>query len=138
LGRAHEFDTLLGAAEALRRERTFIFLVIGSGAKMAALKEGVAARGLDNFRFLPYQRRDMLEDSLAAADVHLVSLLPALEGYVVPSKLYGILAAGRPLIFIGDGKGDVGRVIEQGSAAAPSRWAIARIAGRTRRIRRGP
>jgi len=39
----------------------------------------------------------------------LVSLLPALEGYVVPSKLYGILAAGRPLIFIGDGKGDVGR-----------------------------
>lgn len=114
LGRAHEFDTLLGAAEALRRERTFIFLVIGSGAKMAALKEGVAARGLDNFRFLPYQRRDMLEDSLAAADVHLVSLLPALEGYVVPSKLYGILAAGRPLIFIGDGKGDVGRVIEQG------------------------
>jgi glycosyltransferase involved in cell wall biosynthesis len=44
----------------------------------------------------------------------LVSLLPALEGYVVPSKLYGILAAGRPLIFIGDGKGDVGRVIEQG------------------------
>jgi len=96
---------------------------------MAALKEGVAARGLDNFRFLPYQRRDMLEDSLAAADVHLVSLLPALEGYVVPSKLYGILAAGRPLIFIGDGKGDVGRVIEQGSAAAPSRWAIARDCG---------
>jgi glycosyltransferase involved in cell wall biosynthesis len=45
--------------------------------------------------------------------VHLVSLLPALEGLIVPSKLYGILAAGRPLIFIGDSDGDIGRVIER-------------------------
>ena len=113
LGRAHEFDTLLGAAEALKGDPTFVFLIIGSGAKMEALKQGVATRGLDNFRFLPYQSRDALEDSLAAADVHLVSLLPALEGLIVPSKLYGILAAGRPLIFIGDSDGELGRVIER-------------------------
>jgi glycosyltransferase involved in cell wall biosynthesis len=55
-----------------------------------------------------------LEDSLAAADVHLVSLLPVLEGLIVPSKVYGILAAGRPLIFIGDSDGDVARVISEG------------------------
>jgi colanic acid biosynthesis glycosyl transferase WcaI len=113
LGRAHEFETLLGAADALKREPTFIFLIIGSGAKMEALKRGVATRALDNFRFLPYQPRDTLEDSLAAADVHLVSLLPALEGLIVPSKVYGILAAGRPLIFIGDMDGDIGRIIER-------------------------
>ena len=113
LGRAHEFHTLLGAAEVLKGDPAFIFLVIGSGARMDALKHGVATRALDNFRFLPYQSRDMLEDSLAAADVHIVSLLPALEGLIVPSKLYGILAAGRASIFIGDADGDVGRVIDR-------------------------
>jgi colanic acid biosynthesis glycosyl transferase WcaI len=113
LGRAHEFETLLGAAQVLQEDRRFIFLIIGGGAKMDLLKRSVGSLALDNFRFLPYQTRDTLEDSLAAADVHLVSLLPALEGLIVPSKLYGILAAGRPLIFIGDADGDIGRVIER-------------------------
>jgi glycosyltransferase involved in cell wall biosynthesis len=111
LGRAHEFETLLAAAQMLERDSKVTFLFIGGGAKMDALKRAVAEHGLDNFRFLPYQSRDTLEDSLAAADVHVVSLLPALEGLIVPSKLYGILAAGRPLIFIGDADGDIGRVI---------------------------
>jgi glycosyltransferase involved in cell wall biosynthesis len=110
---AHEFETLLTAAQMLKEEPKFVFLFIGGGAKMNALKRAVAQHGLDSFRFLPYQSRDALEDSLAAADVHVVSLLPALEGLIVPSKLYGILAAGRPLIFIGDVDGDVGRVIER-------------------------
>jgi glycosyltransferase involved in cell wall biosynthesis len=111
LGRAHEFDTMLAAAEALRLEPEFVFLVIGGGAKMESLKQAVAARMLENFRFLPYQPRESLGDSLAAADVHLVSLLPALEGLIVPSKLYGILAAGRPIVFIGDSDGDGARVV---------------------------
>jgi colanic acid biosynthesis glycosyl transferase WcaI len=113
LGRAHEFETLLDAADALKGEPAFTFLIIGNGAKMEALKRGVATRSLENFYFLPYQPRDTLDDSLAAADVHLVSLLPALEGLIVPSKVYGILAAGRPLIFIGDTDGDIGRLIER-------------------------
>jgi colanic acid biosynthesis glycosyl transferase WcaI len=113
LGRAHEFDTLLGAAQALKEEPRFIFLIIGGGAKMELLKRSVGSLALDNFRFLPYQSRDTLEDSLAAADVHLVSLLPALEGLIVPSKFYGILAAGRPLIFIGDADGDIGHAIDR-------------------------
>lgn len=111
LGRAHEFETLLVAAQLLRHETTFAFLVIGDGAKMEALKQSVKKCALDSFHFLPYQPRETLEDSLAAADVHLVSLLPELEGLLVPSKLYGILAAGRPSIFIGDPDGDIARVI---------------------------
>jgi colanic acid biosynthesis glycosyl transferase WcaI len=95
----------------LKDEPAFLFLMQGGGAKMAALKQAVDQRKLHNFRFLEYQPREALEDSLAAADVHLVSLLPALKGLIVPSKLYGILAAGRPVIFIGDATGDVGRVI---------------------------
>jgi colanic acid biosynthesis glycosyl transferase WcaI len=111
LGRAHEFATLLGAAKALHPDRAFVFLIVGGGAKMNEFKQAVAAEGLDNVRFLPYQPSDRLEDSLAAADVHFVSLLPALEGLIVPSKFYGILAAGRPVIFAGDPRGELANII---------------------------
>ncbi len=87
------------------------FLFIGGGAKMESLKAKVAESRLTQVIFLPYQPRDSLEDSLAAADVHLASLIPSLEGMIVPSKFYGILAAGRPLIFIGDPDGELARVI---------------------------
>jgi colanic acid biosynthesis glycosyl transferase WcaI len=113
LGRAHEFETLLGAAKMLSADKCFVFLMIGGGAKMGELKHAVAAFGLNNFIFLPYQPRGSLEDSLAASDVHIVSLIPALEGFILPSKLYGILAAGRPVIFIGDPDGDTSRVIDR-------------------------
>ena len=113
LGRAHEFETLLAAAEVLGSDPSIVFVMIGGGAKMGPLRLAVGERGLRNFRFLPYQPREDLEDSLAAADAHLVSLLPALEGLIMPSKLYGILAAGRAVIFIGDPDGDIARVIRE-------------------------
>ena len=118
LGKAHEFDTLLSAASALRANPSIVFLIIGGGTKMAPLQRAVAALSLENFRFLPYQPREELEDSLAAADLHVVSLLPTLEGLILPSKLYGILAAGRPLVFIGDPKGDIARVVSDAECGA--------------------
>ncbi len=113
LGRAHEFETLLNAAQLLRDDPAFVFLIIGDGAKMGSLGQAVEAHELENFRFLPAQPRASLADSLAAGDVHLVSLLPELEGLIVPSKLYGILAAARPAIFIGDPDGEVARVLDR-------------------------
>jgi colanic acid biosynthesis glycosyl transferase WcaI len=113
LGRGHEYETIVAAAEALKADDTFVFLFIGGGVKMDALKVSVRERGLNNFKFLPYQPRSELTDSLAAADVHLVSLLPSLEGLIVPSKIYGILAAARPVVFIGDPDGEVARIIRQ-------------------------
>lgn len=121
LGRAHEFETLLAAAERLRVDSNVVFLMIGGGAKMQQLQTAVDAKQLRNFRFLPYQPRELLSDSLAAADVHLACLLPQLEGLIVPSKFYGILAAGRPTIFIGDTDGELARIIissECGTAVA--------------------
>jgi glycosyltransferase involved in cell wall biosynthesis len=111
LGRAHEFRTLLTAAESLQEDTEIVFLMIGGGAGMSQLARAVEERGLKNFRFLPYQPRESLADALAAADVHWVSLLPALEGLIVPSKFYGILAAARPVIFIGDQDGELAREI---------------------------
>jgi glycosyltransferase involved in cell wall biosynthesis len=113
LGRAHEFATLLGAADSLRGDPSVGFLMIGGGAKLDGLRRAVAELKLDNFMFLEYQPRENLSDSLAAGDLHLVSLRPELEGLIMPSKLYGILAAGRPVIFIGDATGDVARMIRR-------------------------
>jgi colanic acid biosynthesis glycosyl transferase WcaI len=113
LGRAHEFDTLLGAARLLKSDPEIAFLMTGAGAKSRNLQNAVEAEGLLSFQFQDYQPPELLSDSLAAADVHLVSLLPALEGLIVPSKIYGILAAGRPALFIGDTAGDLAGMIRR-------------------------
>lgn len=125
LGRAHEYETILHAAMALRLEREVVFLMIGGGAKMQQLKQAVAQHDLKNFIFKSYQPRELLADSMAAADVHLTSLLPALEGLIVPSKFYGILAAGRPTIVIGDTDGELARIVRRehcGEAVAVGDW----------------
>jgi len=113
LGRAHEFETLLGAARELAADPDYAFLMIGGGANMLGLEREVRRTRLDSFTFLGYQPVEQLADSLAAGDVHLVSLLPSLEGLIVPSKLYGILAAGRPIIFVGDREGEVAKVLRE-------------------------
>ena len=118
MGRAHEFGTILGAAEQLRADEQIVFLMIGGGAKMQQLQRAAADKDLTNFRFLPYQPRAALADSLAAADVHLACLLPQLEGLIVPSKFYGILAAGRPVVFIGDTDGELGRIIKESNCGS--------------------
>ena len=80
LGRAHEFNTVLDAAEALRDREDIVFLFIGGGAKRAAVEQEVIDRGLSSVLFKPYQPRGQLSESLSLADVHLISLNPALEG----------------------------------------------------------
>jgi glycosyltransferase involved in cell wall biosynthesis len=120
LGRAHEIDTLLKAMTVLERaappqngrySRPVVWLFIGSGALHDLLKAEVVGRRLTSVHFKPYQPREHLAESLSAADVHLVSLRPELEGLIVPSKFYGIAAAGRPAVFVGDEDGEIARII---------------------------
>lgn len=113
LGRAHEFEGLVQAAAQLKDDTRLHFLIIGSGAQAQALRSRVETLGLGNWSFLPPQPRERLGLSLGAVDVHLVSLNPAMEGLIVPSKLYGILAAGRPCLFIGDADGEISRVLRE-------------------------
>ncbi len=116
LGRAHDAATVLEAARLLQSQPDVVFLMIGGGAGMRGLEVQARRCGLDNLLFVPYQPRHALNDALAAGDVHLVSLLPQLEGLIVPSKVYGILAAGRPVVFIGDPEGEVSRVVRAAGA----------------------
>jgi colanic acid biosynthesis glycosyl transferase WcaI len=115
MGRAHEFETILEAAARLRSEVDIVFLFIGGGNQKIYLEKEAVKRNLSQIMFKPYQDRDGLSDSLGAADVHLVSLRPELERFVLPSKFYGIVAAGRPVILVGDPKGDIGRTIQSGN-----------------------
>jgi glycosyltransferase involved in cell wall biosynthesis len=112
LGRAHDYRAILGAAQMLSGEPGWLFLMIGGGANMVCLQADAGRLALRNLLFLPYRAREQLGDSLAAADVHLSSLLPAMEGLIVPSKFYGVLAAARPLIVIGDPQGEQSRIVQ--------------------------
>lgn len=122
LGRVHEFTTLLDAAEHLRGQPGIVFLFIGSGRQLPVVRAAAGRRGLPNVRFLPPQPRANLAASLAAADVHLVTLRSGFERLVYPSKLAGALAAGRPVLFVGPKDGEIARLIAKddcGFAFAP-------------------
>jgi glycosyltransferase involved in cell wall biosynthesis len=114
LGRAHEFETVLGAGERLRNDPRIVFLFIGGGHRMDELARIVKARGLEStFRCIPYQDRTLLKHSLCVPDIHWISLNPAVEGLIVPSKFYGIAAAGRPTIAIMASDGEIARLVQQ-------------------------
>jgi glycosyltransferase involved in cell wall biosynthesis len=114
LGRAHEFHTVLAAAERLRNETRIVFLMIGGGKRFDELARTVKERGLGgSFRFMPYQERKMLSCSLGVPDAHWLSLNPKLEGLLFPSKFYGIAAAGKPIIVIADKHGELGRLVRE-------------------------
>ena len=114
LGRAHEFDTVLEASELLRHDPRIVFAFIGGGQRVDELTRIVHARGLDHmFRFIPYQDRELLKYSLAVPNVHWISLKPAVEGMIVPSKFYGIAAAGRPIIAITSADGEIARLVRE-------------------------
>jgi colanic acid biosynthesis glycosyl transferase WcaI len=135
LGRAHSYRTFLDAIHRIetqqRSEQSLLiaaadapgsqspalpskevrWLFIGGGFELDELRRETRAGCLQSVLFQPYQPRDRLAASLSAADVHLISLRPELEGLIVPSKFYGIVAAGRPVVFIGDPDGEIARVI---------------------------
>ncbi len=106
LGRAHEFGTIIGAMQQLPHVR---FVFTGGGAQLESVRAAASA----NAEFRPYAPRERLSESLSAADAHFVSLQPSLEGLIVPSKFYGILAVGRPVIFIGARDGELAGIIEK-------------------------
>lgn len=99
LGRCHEIDTILDAAVQLQDE-PIQFAFVGSGAKWKMAVERARDLGLQNCKFLPYQDKQTLPYSLTACDLSLISIAAGMEGLVVPSKLYGMLATSRPVAAI--------------------------------------
>jgi len=126
MGQVHEFETILKAAESLLSHPQIVFLFVGSGFYRGWIAHEARNRGLTNIRFEPYQLRERLSQSLGVAHVHLTSLLPSMEGLVVPSKIYGVLACGRPTLHVGDSKGEIASILQAGEAGftiPPGDWA---------------
>jgi glycosyltransferase involved in cell wall biosynthesis len=102
----------LDAAQRLRSVPDLTFLFIGDGHRVGWLKDRVEQMGLGGmFQFRPYQPREDLAHSLSVADVHWLSLRPELEGLIVPSKFYGIAAAGRATIAVTAPDGEIGQLV---------------------------
>jgi glycosyltransferase involved in cell wall biosynthesis len=111
VGHAQDLDTLVRAAESLCDLDDLVILIIGLGARRAEVMRLAGRLGLENVRFLPYQPANRLSESLSSADVHVVGLAPGLAGYVVPSRLYGILAVGRPVIAAVDDESETAEIV---------------------------
>ena len=113
VGHAQDLDSLVRAATFLRDVDDLSILIIGTGARHAELVALAQQLEVDQVAFLYYQSRGVLPQSLSAADVHVVGLAPGLAGYVVPSRLYGILAVARPVIAAADAESETAQVVER-------------------------
>lgn len=100
LGDTHNLDSLLEVVNRLRERDDIGFLIIGSGSKWAALCAYIEKHHLENVKLLPFQPESMLPQTLPAGDIAVVSMEPAIAGYMVPSKSYYYLAAGSALLAI--------------------------------------
>lgn len=117
IGYLHEFDTIISAAEDIQNKgyKDIVFVFIGEGIKKEYIRKKAEEKGLNNILFFPYQPREMLTYSLGVADVSLVTLEKGFEGMVVPSKIYGILASGRPVIAVVGGESEIVNIIREGN-----------------------
>jgi colanic acid biosynthesis glycosyl transferase WcaI len=104
LGFYGAWDTLLSAAKELTSENVG-FVFVGEGAHRDAL--AARAAGISNVKFLPFFPGSKIPSVLAAPDAHLITVKRGLEGVVVPSKMYGILAAGKPIVAVAPAEADV-------------------------------
>jgi colanic acid biosynthesis glycosyl transferase WcaI len=122
IGLSQSLETVVDAAALLTDLADLEVVFVGEGVKKTELQEKARALQLSNVRFLPFTPKERLGESFASADVFIVSLQRGLAGYIVPSKLYGILAAGRPYVAAVEETCEVASITERhqcGLVAAP-------------------
>ena len=113
MGLTHDMETIIEAAKVLRAKARVHFLLIGGGGKLRRIKEMIRSYDLTNVTLLPYHARENLKYSLGSAHVSLISLEKGATGLSVPSKLYGIMASGRPAIAIMDEDSEVALTLKE-------------------------
>lgn len=125
----HPLDTLLDAAKALAKEPRIVFVFVGGGAGKVLVERAVSA-GAQNIVSLPFQPLADIRESLSAADIHVVTMGNEVVGIVHPSKIYGAMAVGRPILFFGPKRshaGDLltgrafGRIVQHGDVEVAKR-----------------
>ncbi len=111
IGVPHFFDDLLEVARQLQNTPRLRFVFIGNGARLQEIEQAKETYNLSNILLLPFQPIERLAHSLNLGDVHFVSLRSGFEGLVVPSKTYGVLASGRPVIYQGSSSGEIAQML---------------------------
>ena len=112
-GLAHRFDEVLEVMRRMKDDDRIFFLFVGGGPRKAEIEAFTESHGISNFRYAPYFPREQLAESLSVGDVHLLTLRQAMAGIAVPGKLYGILAAGRPVVMVGPERSEPARTIRE-------------------------
>lgn len=112
-GLAHRFEEVLEAMRRLRDDPRFFFLFVGGGPRKAEIEAFIEAHGIENATYRGYFPREQLAQSLSTGDVHLLTLREAMAGIAVPGKLYGVMAAGRPVVMVGPERSEPARTIEE-------------------------
>ena len=118
MGTYHYFEDILTVAGQLEKRSDIAFVFIGGGPRYQDILEWLKVHPTANVLLLPYQEIKMLPHSLSAGDIHLVTLTEACTGLAVPSKSYGIFAAGRPILYQGSPAGEIARVIQEEKVGA--------------------
>ena len=113
IGHAQNLDALIRASTFLRDLDDLAVVLIGSGARRGDLVALMRTLEADKVEILGYQERSILSESLSTADVHVVGLVRGLAGYVVPSRVYGILAAGRPVLAATDVESETAQLVTE-------------------------
>jgi glycosyltransferase involved in cell wall biosynthesis len=116
VGHAQDLETLVHAAAYLRDLPDLAIEIVGRGAMRPRLEELADRLDVRSVHFVDYQPRGLLAESLSAADVHVVGLAPGLAGFVVPSRTFGIMAVGRPLIVAADADSETVALVEAAGA----------------------
>ena len=109
-GRLHDILTILEASRLLC-DKPIKFTFIGNGAKRCQISMYKELFNLDNVTLYPYQSRSNLTYSLGACDISIISMIPGSEDTVAPSKFYGIIASGKPVLLIGNPNSDIAQLI---------------------------
>ncbi len=112
VGHAQNLDNLIRATTYLRDLDDLLVPIVGAGARHAEISELHERLDADKILFMPYQPREVLSQSLGAASIHYVGLARGLSGFVVPSRLYGILAVARPVIVAADADSETARLVQ--------------------------
>jgi colanic acid biosynthesis glycosyl transferase WcaI len=107
IGLYYDLENIIKVTEYFKDHKDMAFVFIGEGAVKSSMIEFIENNSIQNVHFLPYQPKEFIKYSLNAADIHLVVNQKGIKGVSVPSKIYGVMAAGKPIL----------GVLEQGSEA---------------------
>ena len=112
-GLGHDAETVFGAMLAMKDDDSIRWVIVGDGVMRPVVEAFVSTHKIRNVLLKPYQPREHLSTLLSLGDVHLVLMVPGFDGVILPSKLYGVLSAGRPAVFVGPEGSEIARVINE-------------------------